>query len=183
MEKNECIYVVLSQTGSIVSAMLKLFTKDKYNHVSISFDDDLNEMCSFGRYYTYFPFWGGFVHENTDKGLLKKCKNAQTLILKFNATQSQIDSVKKKIEEMFASKKKYRYDMIGVFLALFNVKKKRKYRYFCSEFVRDILAENGVIDENLCPKIMKPIDFIQMGGEIIYEGSLHSYVNKFAVNV
>ncbi len=183
MEKNGCIYVVLSQTGSIVSSLLKLFTKDKYNHSSISFDEGLTEMCSFGRYYTNFPFWGGFVHENTNEGLFKKCKNAQTLILKFKATESQIESVKKKTQEMFDSKKKYRYDMLGVFLALFNKKKKRKYRYYCSNFVQEILSENGIIDGNLCPKIMKPIDFLNLGGEVIYEGNLHSYVNNFALNV
>ena len=183
MENNKSIYVVLSQTGSIVSSILKLFTKDKYNHVSISLDSGLKEMCSFGRYYTYFPFWGGFVHEDANKGVMGNCKNAQTLILRFDATEEQISNIKNKVEEMFNSKKKYRYDMIGVFLALFNKKLTRKRRFYCSEFVKEILALYGVIDGSVCPKIMKPMDFLSLNGEKIYEGNLHAYVDNLKQNV
>ena len=43
------IYVVLSDSGSVVSKLLRLFTKAKYNHVSLSLREDLSEMYSFGR--------------------------------------------------------------------------------------------------------------------------------------
>ena len=50
------IYIVLSQSGSMVSFILKLITKTPYNHVSISIEDDCKPMYSFGRKYAYFPF-------------------------------------------------------------------------------------------------------------------------------
>ena len=50
---NEYVYVVVSQTGTILSLMLKFFTKAKYNHASISLDNKLDEMYSFGRKYPY----------------------------------------------------------------------------------------------------------------------------------
>lgn len=170
------IYIILSQTGSIVSKWLKTFTKDEYNHVSISLDEALDEMCSFGRYYAYFPFWGGFVKESTKKGTLKRFKNTKSLIIKLSASEENVNGVRLKINEMFASKRKYRYDMIGVVLAKFGKNKKRKYRYYCSDFVKEILIDNSILYREECPEIMKPMDFLTVhGGEVIYEGSLHDY--------
>ena len=170
------IYIILSQTGSIVSEWLKTFTKDEYNHVSISLDEKLDEMCSFGRYYAYFPFWGGFVKESTKKGSLKRFKNTKSLIIKLEANEEDINNVRMEINEMFASKRKYRYDMIGVVLAKFGKNKKRKYRYYCSDFVKEILIKYNILKREDCPEIMKPMDFLSInGGEVIYEGSLHDY--------
>ncbi len=172
------IYIVLSQTGSAISKFLKIFTKDDYNHVSISLDENLDEMCSFGRYYKYFAFWGGFVKESTEKGTFKRFKNTQSIIIKLEADEDKINGVRLKINEMFNSKRKYRYDMLGVFLAKFGKNKKREYRYYCSEFVKEILILNGILERENCPEIMMPIDFLNVGGEIVYKGNLHDYVNS-----
>ena len=174
-----CFYVVLSQTGTLTSKWLKLITKDKYNHVSLSLDSAFKEMCSFARYYTFFPFWGGFVKESTDKGVLKKYIKTKILVLRIPATKQQIENVKNKINEMFLSKRKYRYDMFGVFLAGFGVKVNRKYRYYCSEFVRAIMVNYGIIDKDSLPEIVKPIDFVSLkNAEKIYEGVLEDYLNN-----
>ena len=136
-------------------------------------------MCSFARYYTFFPFWGGFVKESTDKGILKKYRKTKILVLKVSASKQQVENIKDKINEMFLSKRKYRYDMFGVFLAGFGVKVNRKYRYYCSEFVRAIMVNYGVIDKDALPEIVKPIDFINLkNAEKIYEGVLDDYLGN-----
>ena len=40
------IYIILTDTGTLLSRMIKLYTKDELNHVSISFDDQLSEVYS-----------------------------------------------------------------------------------------------------------------------------------------
>ena len=62
------IYLVLTHTGTILSRIIRIYTKDEFTHVSISLDDELNEMYSFGRLNPYNPFLGGFVHENINYG-------------------------------------------------------------------------------------------------------------------
>lgn len=179
-ESDGYVYVVLTQSGSMISKGLKLFTKDKYNHVSVSLNQDLSGMCSFGRYYAYFPFYGGFCEESIYKGALKRFKNAQSLILRFKASGEVMEKIKLKVAEMFSSDIKYRYDMVGVFLAAFNKKWKRSHRYYCSSFVKELLIRCGAIKAGECPDIMKPQDFIKLSGaEKIYEGSLHEYVHSF----
>ena len=97
----------------------------------------------------------------------------------FEANEEDINNVRIEINEMFASKRKYRYDMIGVVLAKFGKNKKRKYRYYCSDFVKEILIKYNILKREECPEIMKPMDFLSInGGEVIYEGSLHDYCNN-----
>ena len=43
------IYIVLTYTGTILSRIIKVFTKKEYSHVSIALDQDLKYMYSFGR--------------------------------------------------------------------------------------------------------------------------------------
>ena len=57
------IYLVLSQTRSILSRIISRATGDRYAHVSLSLSDDLDEMYSFGRVYAFTPIIGGFVRE------------------------------------------------------------------------------------------------------------------------
>lgn len=68
------VYIVLTYTGTILSRIVKMYTRREYSHVSIAFDEDLKEMYSFGRLNPYNPFIGGFVYERIDRGLLKKLK-------------------------------------------------------------------------------------------------------------
>ena len=59
-------YVVLCRTGTILSRAIGKLTGDWYTHASISFDDNLCSMYSFGRLWSYNPWIGGFVKESTE---------------------------------------------------------------------------------------------------------------------
>ena len=74
------IYIILTYTGTILSRIVKIYTRKEYSHVSISLDRDLNQMYSFGRLNPYNPFIGGFVHEGVDRGTFKRFKNTKTKI-------------------------------------------------------------------------------------------------------
>ena len=43
------IYLLLTDTGSILTRTIKLFTRKKYNHISLAFDAVLEDTFSFGR--------------------------------------------------------------------------------------------------------------------------------------
>ena len=56
------IYIILTFTGTILSRIVRIYTRKEYSHVSISLDQDLTKMYSFGRLNAYNPFSGVFVH-------------------------------------------------------------------------------------------------------------------------
>ena len=55
-EQTRKVYIVLSQTGTVLSRILKLYTRSPYNHSSIALTEDLEVMYSFGRLNPYNPF-------------------------------------------------------------------------------------------------------------------------------
>ena len=62
MNEKVKIYFILSYTGTILSRLVRIFTKDEFCHVSLSLDKNLTKMYSFGRINPYIAFIGGFVH-------------------------------------------------------------------------------------------------------------------------
>ena len=66
------VYIVISQTGTALSRVLKFITGAKYNHASISLVPDLSKMYSFGRVNPYNPVHGGFVVESPHYGTFKR---------------------------------------------------------------------------------------------------------------
>ena len=77
------VYIVLTDTGSVFTRMIKFFTRKPYNHVSISLDEDLETLYSFGRLKPRNPFFGGFVEEKIDEGTFALLKIRALLFYKF----------------------------------------------------------------------------------------------------
>lgn len=76
------IYLVMSQTGSMLSRTIKLISGKSYNHISISLSDDLNYMYFFGRKYPYNPFIGRLVVEGADIGTFLRFKDMVCRVIK-----------------------------------------------------------------------------------------------------
>ena len=86
------IYIILSQSGTEISKMLRAITKEQYNHSSICITDTFNEFYSFGRKKLNNPLIGGFVLENAFKHVFGKFKTVPCMILKLGITDKQYDT-------------------------------------------------------------------------------------------
>lgn len=81
------IYIILTHTGTVLSKIIKGFTKDEFSHVSIALDIELKEMYSFGRLNPNNPFCGGFVHEYIDKGTFKRFYKTRAKVYSLEVTE------------------------------------------------------------------------------------------------
>ena len=81
MSEKKKIYVAVSQTGTILSRIVKWVTRDKYNHVSISLTEDLSDLYSFGRKNPYNPFRAGFVKESPTSGTFGRFYKTEAVIV------------------------------------------------------------------------------------------------------
>ena len=170
------IYLVITQTGSIVSRMLKKITGAEYNHISVSLESDLHCMYSFGRRYTYFPWWGGFVRESTEYGSMKRFADARAIVLAIPVSESTYNEVELTLKDMIAHRDDYHYDSIGLVLAGFKIIYKRERHYYCSAFVRELLVRFGIEDRDVFEPIVQPMHFLDIpDGNIIYRGRLCDY--------
>lgn len=169
------IYIILTHTGTILSKIIKLFTQNKYTHVSISLDEEMDQMYSFGRLHPYNPFVGGFVKEGINIGTFKRFKNTKTEVYSLEVTNEEYQRVKEIIENMVINKKIYKFNITGLAFAFFRKRLIRKNKFYCSEFVRYILENSNIKLEEIS-KVIKPEDFRKLKIlNLEYEGLLSKY--------
>lgn len=172
--KNKNIYVIVTYTGTILSKIVRLYTRAEYCHVSVSLDKNLKEMYSFGRLNPYNPFIGGFVHESCEYGTFKRFKKTKAEIYSLKITEKHYNKIKKIVYSMEKSKKIYKFNTLGLFASAFNIKYESENSYYCSEFIKYII-ENA--DNNIkLSKFAKPNDFRYISDlEFVYRGLLRDY--------
>ena len=168
------IYIVLTHTGTVLSRIIKGYTRDEFSHVSISLDKELKEMYSFGRLNPYNPFWGGFVQEGINFGTFKRFRKTVCKIYSLKITEEQYNNVRGMIEYIKSSKQLHKFNVIGLFAVGFNKRISFENSFYCAEFVKYVLDKSGI--ENNLPELIKPEDFknIQDLNEI-YSGRLRKY--------
>ena len=168
------IYLVMSQTGSVLSKTIKLISKKNYNHISISLNENLNYMYSFGRKKPYNPFIGRFVVESPDMGTFLRFKNTRCRVIKLDVTDLQYEMLCSNIYDMIENKDSYKYNILGLFLAAFNIHVSFNNKFYCSEFVKYIMDKSN-IDVSILPDITHPTDFMNLDNSVLYEGLLRNY--------
>ena len=174
--ENKEIYIIISHTPSVVSRIIKQFTHTPYNHVSISLDAELDNMYSFGRRFKYFPWIGGFVHESLTSGTMGRFTETDAIVLKLNVDDEIYEELREKLEDMLAHKYSYRYDTLGLLLAIFGKTYKRDKHYYCSDFVRDMLVELGVEEQDNFEDIVRPLDFLDLPDtQEVFRGKLREF--------
>ncbi|MBQ7973392.1 MAG: hypothetical protein IJ295_00320 [Clostridia bacterium] len=171
-------YVVLSRTGTFLSKIISKVTGDWYTHASISFDDDLKTMYSFGRLWAYNPLFGGFVKESVDFGVMRRFRTADTLVMRVEVDDDKYDEIVKYIQSMYAERKKYKYNYWGLFLSKWRVRVRsaKANRFYCSEFVNYLLERFGIIKPGEFGKVVRPMELLKLRdtgkGAVIYRGAL-----------
>lgn len=170
------LYILLTDTKSFISKGIKLYTRKQYSHVSIALDENLEELYSFGRLKPHNPLIGGFVREDIDNGTFNLFPNTECALYSINITTEQLKEVREVIHRFKYSYNKYGYNFLGVLGVIINKPINRKYSYFCSQFVAEVLYDSGIniIDKEV--GLTLPDDFKSNENlRLIYEGSLHEY--------
>lgn len=169
------IYIVLAHTGTLLSRIIKIRTGAEYTHSSIALDEDLEQMYSFGRKYSYIAFIGGFVKEGASFGTYKRFYKTEISVFELPVTDEQYNKICKKIEYIKEHKKEYRFNVLGLFLAGFNKKLQFNKTYYCAEFVKKLL-DIAEIDTSELPEVIKPENFKNLSNaKLIYKGKLKKY--------
>lgn len=168
------IYLILTYTGTILSKVIKYYTKNEFSHISISLDKQLSQMYSFGRLNPYNAFIGGFVHEGINRGTFDRFKNTIAGIYSLEITNTQYEEITKTLNKFNKYKEIYKFNIIGLFAVSIHKKIHKKNSFYCAEFVKYILDKAKI--ENELPEIIKPEDFKKIQNlQLEYKGLLREY--------
>lgn len=171
------IYIILTVTGTCLSRLIKMYTKDEFSHVSIALDSKLNEMYSFGRLKPYNPFIAGFVHERKNKGTFKRFFNTSCVIYELEIEDEKYNKLKNIIIDFKKKRRELSFNIIGLFLVGLNIKYRKNNSFYCAEFVKYVMDRSN-INANL-PIIIRPENFKNIEGtKVVYKGLLRNYSYK-----
>lgn len=167
------VYILLTDTGTLFTKMIKLYTRKPYNHASISIDPNFSEVYSFGRKRPNNPFIGGFVKEDIQAGLLEQARCA---IYSCTVSETQIQKANDYVQKINEQKHNYRYNLLGLFAIAFKKQLKRENAFFCSQFVATVLKESGIIDFEKPLSLVTPHDLENIASfGLVYQGELSNF--------
>lgn len=168
------IYIVLTDTGTLLSKAIGMYTQRGLNHASIAFDEQLTEIYSFGRKQQYNPFLGGFVRENVAEGIFQ---DAACAVYRCEVSTEAYMRIRQKIVQFERNQNDYKYNFIGLFGVALNKEIRRKRAFFCSQFVATVMQESEAhrMMTNPCLTMPHHLAFLPHM-QLVYEGDLHGYL-------
>ncbi|WP_338470575.1 hypothetical protein R4Z10_17580 [Niallia sp. XMNu-256] len=170
------IYILLTDTGTWFSRMIKIYTKAPYNHASISLDEKLEEMYSFGRKVYYNPLSAGFVKEGVNHGVFFYKKDTKCTVYKLVVSETQYERLTNNIGRFNSLKDQYRYNLLGIMAIVVNKRLIRKNAFTCSQFVASMLVTSGIHHFEKYVELVTPEDITKITRlELVYEGKLRDY--------
>lgn len=149
---DENIYIVLSNTGSTASEIISVFTKKIYNHVSISFDSDLDTIISYnGGERLYSP---GLNPEMLE--WFNKKDDASIMVYRLNVSREVKQIIINKISDI--NNEGSAYNMLGLILKL----SFKPNILFCSQFIYKLFeyADINYFEKN--DGQVKPTDLVEL---------------------
>ena len=163
--RNHVISVLFTRYYSTFSNFIYWISGRGYTHASIALDDE-NE------YYYSFNY-RGFAKEYPKK---HKRRSSRSVCYRLEISDASYEKMKKKLEDLKRKEHQLAYCKIGVILCLMNVSFKFENRYFCSQFVAEMLKLDDSVLLKKDPALYLPNQLsLELGRqavikEIVYNG-------------
>ncbi|MBQ2651788.1 MAG: hypothetical protein IJF79_09165 [Clostridia bacterium] len=167
------IFILLTRSQTIASRVIHMVTDAQYTHSSLSFEEDMQEMYSFGRKYTHLVLPAGFRIESLHRGFYKAYNQIPCALYEFQISDESYDHARAIVDEMVGMMPRYSYSLLGLLYCRLGLAVDRGNKYFCSEFIAEVLDKSGAMEMPCVPSLMRPIDFASLpGGVKRYEGTV-----------
>lgn len=162
------IYVFLMHTGTPLSTLIKMYTKDEFSHATLSFDSSLTRMYSFGskKLDDDIDIAGpenGFAIDDINNSIYTNAKRRihYGLYVIFVTAKAR-KKMMKKVQYFIDNQSKFRYDIVGLITYAMHLPREKQYAYFCSGFVADILQEGEVLGDKRSYSRYSPQDLANL---------------------
>lgn len=170
------VYLILSSSSSLPAKVIKRVSGNILNHSSISVDDSLKSMYSFGRTNCYNLFTAGFVKECQNQGFYKRFKDTYIKVYRLPVDECIFYQTKDYLENWYKNRDNYSYSYLGLLLASVNRPLERENRYYCSEFVAKVFTDCNIRELNRNIHTYRPHYFEELEDkDLIYEGLFVDY--------
>ncbi len=167
------IYMAFVDTPGLFAGIIRKVIKQKYIHVAIGLDPDLEEAYSIGRRHPSVPLFAGFEREDKEK-ILRAFPGADYMVCSIECTAEQKKYVEQQLKEAMRHRFRHHYTILGLPFILMGKPFYQKNHYTCSSYAAKILGEAGICRFDKHFSLVTPKDFYEYKGkETIFEGSLY----------
>lgn len=146
------LYLVITRSKSAPSEFIGLFTRRKYNHVSLAFDEDLQTLVSYSGGENYLS--PGLNAEQLDR--LMQRDGASVMVYRLPASREQKRQVLDKVR--LINRQGSAYNLLGLILKI----RPKQNSLFCSQFVYLMLERAGLNYFHKDAAHVTPTDFVEL---------------------
>lgn len=169
------VYIILTDADSPMAKMIKKYTGQDWAHALIAFNSDLEPAYSFGCT-SIKPMKFGFISKSEEDPFRDQEKAKYEVLLMY-VNKTQYDKMQKKLNWYLTHKEDLKYSFRGLGFFGLNIPKQIKDKYFCSQFVMDIIGEAFTISKD--PSLWSPGDIENLDNlTIIDKGNDLRYFDK-----
>ncbi len=190
------VYLLLTRTTTVFSRVIRLLTAAPYTHAALSTAQNPAEIflsepnqpspCSrgfysFGRKNPYLPFPAGFTMESGFGGYIRAFPHTNCALMSLEIPDDSYEQICTRLARMEKCTKYYHYNLLGALLCGIGLPVSRRRRYFCSQFVADLLSRSGAVDLPKPVDLMRPVDFAFLcGAKVVYIGTTGEMLARFS---
>jgi len=131
------ITILLTRYPDLLSGLISVISRSEYSHISISLDENPQIFYSFN--------FKGFVIEKAGKNSFHKHWLSR-LYIRVQVKEEIYRNLYKELMTFASMQKTYKYSFAGVVLCILHIPHKFHNRYFCSQFVAELLVKTGVLN-------------------------------------
>lgn len=174
METKRKLYILLTRFPGKTAVAIHALTRCYYTHASIGLEEDMN---------TFYSVVGkGLIVEKITRYVRPDRDPFPCQLYELEVSERVYRSVKRLLEECVKNRNYYQYSKLGVILCLLRIPFRRKYKYFCSQFVADILKHTHAAKLEKDSTLYYPGDFRRMPGmRLHFQGNLMGLMALFAL--
>lgn len=173
------IYILLTRSGTLLSNLVHFFTGDSFTHASISFDPSLQPLYSSARKNGETMFPAGPCREYFHRGFFHKNRHIPCALYEIQVSQEQYEQALLETDRIINRSDEYRFNILGLILCKLNIPLRREKKFFCSQFVAEILRRSDALPLPKVPSLMRPMDYTVLPeANCLYQGLLRDLVTN-----
>ena len=168
------VYVLLTRFPDNGAKIIEAITGSFYSHASIGLSEDMNTFYSF--------VVKGFIVEKVTRYIKPEREPFPCQLYEMEVSEQEYNTVKRILKFYVEHKDKMSYTKTGLVMSLLGIPFKKKYAYFCSQFVAEVLKRAKVVIIKKPTNFCMPGDFGKLAEmKLVFEGNLQSMIHHFKI--
>lgn len=178
------LYIFLTRTESIVSRIVHFFTNDTYTHSAIAFDEELKDIYSSARKNGIKMFPAGPCREHLDRGFYARVGRTPCAVLELRVSDEVYRRAKAEINWFMEHQDEFKFNALGIIACKFGIAWQRRNKFFCSQFVAEILRRSKAAELPKENCLMRPGDYIFLPRiKKVFEGDIGELRSRHKVSI